>query len=332
MSLDLVTGASGLLGGNLVRCLVASGRSVRILARPTSKTGHLDDLELETAIGDITDPDSLSAACAGVEHVYHCAALVSMWPRRAAAMQRVNVTGTEHVVAAARAAGVRRLIHCSSVDGIGLPEGEAPSDEGVDWNWDRLGHETAYARTKYESQRFVQEAAAGDLDAVVVNPTYMLGPYDARPSSGQMILEVAAGKAVGYTRGGNNFVHVVDVAQAMIAAAERGRRGELYILGGVNLSYREVMTLIAEVVGARPPWFSIPYPLARIGGWCGDFAAFLSGNEPTINTTTVKMGYVNHYYSPHRAIAELGMAQTPIRQAIEDAVAWFRQAGMLATR
>src|SRR5262245_1219143 len=252
-TVDLVTGASGLVGGNLVRALVAHGRRVRILIRPQSRTEHLADLaDVEAVLADVTAPASLGRACAGGEHVYHCAALVSMWPRLEEAMWRVNVAGTDHVLAAARRAGVRRVVHCSSVDAIGLPESDAPSTEETPWNWDRLGFDNPYARTKYESQQRVLAAARADVDAVVVNPTFMLGAYDTRPSSGRMILEVAAGKAVGYPAGGNNFVFVEDVAAAMITAAERGRRAECYILGGADLTYREIFTLIADVLGKRP--------------------------------------------------------------------------------
>ena len=331
MPVDLVTGATGLVGGNLVRALLARGRRVRVLVRPSSRAPHLAELpDVEHAPGDVTDPDSLAAACAGMEDVYHCAALVSMWPRMADAMWKVNVEGTDHVIAAARRAGVRRLVHCSSVDAIGLPEDGTPSGEETPWNWDRLGLDNPYARTKYESQRRVL-AAARTLDAVVVNPTFMLGAWDARPSSGRMILEVAAGKAVGYPAGGNNFVDVEDVAAGMIAAAERGRRGECYILGGVDLTYREMFTLIAEVLGVRPPRVALPYPLAWVGGRAGDVIGMLTGREPAVTSITARLGWVGHYYSPRKAIAELGLPQTPIRAAIERAVRWFRAHGMLAT-
>jgi len=314
---DLVTGATGLVGGNLVRALVARGRRVRILVRPTSRLDHLADVQgLEPVGGDVTQPETLVQACDGVEHVFHCAAQVSMWPRLADAMWRVNVDGTDAVLAAVRRTGVRRLVHCSRVDALGLPEGDAPATEETPWNWDRLGLENPYARTKYESQRRVLAAAATEVDAVVVNPTYMLGAYDARPSSGRMILEVAAGRAVGYPTGGNNFVDVEDVAEAMITAAGRGIRGECYILGGVDLTYREVFTLIADVVGVAPPRVALPYPLARLGGWAGDLLGAVTGREPAVNTTTVRMGYVRHYYSARKAVAALGMRQTALREPI----------------
>ncbi len=327
--IDLVTGATGLVGGNLVRALVARGRRVRVLLRRPGST--VDGLAgVEPVSGDVTAPESLVRACDGVEHVYHCAALVSMWPRRTREMWRVNVDGTDHVLDACRRAGVRRLIHCSSVDAIGLPEGCAPaSTELTPWNWDRLGVDNAYARTKWESQRHVLAAAARDVDAVVVNPTYMFGAWDARPSSGRMILEVAAGRAVGWTSGGNNFVDVEDVVAAMIDAAARGVRGESYILGNDNMTYREIFAEIAAVLGVRAPRLAIPYPLARVGGWLGDLAGTVTGREPAINTLTARLGYVRHYYDPGKARAVLGMRRTPIRTAIARAATWFRQTGML---
>jgi dihydroflavonol-4-reductase len=329
MTIDLVTGATGLLGANLARALLARGRRVRVLARPSSNTHYLDDLPgLERALGDITDPASLPAAFQGVEHVYHCAALVSLWRSRAEQIHRVNVGGTANVVRAARRAGVQRLIHCSSVDALGLAETE-PATEATPWNWDRLGLENPYARTKHLAQQLVLQAAATDLDAVVVNPTFMLGAFDARPSSGRVILEIASGKAWGYPLGGNNFVDVQDVAEAMIAAAWRGQRGRCYILGHENLSYREIFGRIAQVLRLSPPRFAIPYPLARLGGWLGDFYGWLTRQEPGVNSATARLGYVNHYYSSARAVRELGLRQTPIEQAIQRAVRWFYDAGML---
>jgi dihydroflavonol-4-reductase len=332
MSIQLVTGATGLLGGNLVRTLHAAGHQVRILVRKNSKTFHIDDLkDVEKIEGDITDAASLDSAFEGVDQVFHCAATVSMWPAMDQQMVAVNIDGTQNIIDATEKYKVNRLIHCSSVDGIGLPEnGTTPSNENTPWNWDRLGHENGYARTKYESQQLVLEATKkGRIDAVIVNPTYMLGAYDPKPSSGQMILEVAAGKALGYTSGGNNFVDVEDVAEAMITAAAKGKTGEMYILGGKNMSYKEIFTLIAEVLGVAPPRFPIPYGAARCGGWFGDLHGAVTGKEPSINTTTVQMGYVNHYYDPSRAISQLEMKQSSVRGAIERAVQWFRQESYL---
>jgi dihydroflavonol-4-reductase len=331
VSADLVTGASGLLGANLTRALVARGRRVRLLLRPTARTDHLDDLDgLERVAGDVTRPADVLTAAEGVETIYHCAAAVSMDARQAATMWRVNVEGTDNVLAAARRVGARRLVHVSSVDAIGLPPpGAPPSTEEAPWNWDAHGVGNPYARTKLESQRRVLAATAEGLDAVVVNPTFMLGAYDVKPSSGRLILEVAAGKAVGYTTGGNNFVDVEDVVAGTLAAAERGRRGEVYILGGVNLTYREVMSEVAAVVGRAPPRLPIPYPVALAGGWCADLWARLRGRESVLNPLTARLGFVGHYYDPSKAVRELGLPRSPLRPAIERAVAWFRATGRL---
>lgn len=329
MALDLVTGATGLVGNNLVRQLVANGRAVRVLVRPTANLRYLADLPVELASGDVTDLASVRRACQGVENVYHCAAVVSIWEGTAKAMQAVNVGGTKNVLLAAQETAVRRLIHCSSVDALGLPEGDQPADEETPWNWDRLGLANSYARTKYEAQQLVLAAAGRHLDAVVVNPTYMFGPYDSRPSSGRMILEIARLKLIGYPGGGNNFVDVADVVTGMINAAERGRCGECYILGNANLTYREIFVCIADCLGRRAPRLPLPYTLARVGGWFGDGVGWLTGREPAVNSTSVKMGYVNHYYTPAKAIRELALPQTPIDQAIGRAIAWFCQEGML---
>jgi dihydroflavonol-4-reductase len=360
MPIDLITGASGLLGGNLARALVARGRRVRILVRKNSKTSHLDDLGLERVPGDVTDSSSLPAAFEGVQNVYHCAALVSMSAWQSEQMWRVNVLGTQNVVRAARDAAVRRLVHCSSADAIGLSASQ-PSTEATPWNWDRLGLDNPYARTKYLAQRHVLQAAGApfgqarpersqrahgtpfdracpersqrahgkQVDAVVVNPTFMFGAYDVRPSSGQMILEVARGRVRGYPAGGNNFVDVQDVAEAMIAAATHGKCGEVYILGHENLSYREIFARIAKILHLSPPRLAIPYPVARLGGWWGDLVDWFTRAESSVNTTTARLGYVDHYYSSAKAVRELGMRQTPIEEAIERAVRWFYDVGMM---
>ncbi|MCG8592027.1 MAG: SDR family oxidoreductase [Proteobacteria bacterium] len=326
MALDLVTGATGLVGGNLVRALARRGRQVRVLTRRPADLGQPD---VEVVPGDLADPASLVAACTGVDRVFHCAARVSLWPPDADAIWRDNVLGTEHLLRAARAGGVRRFVHCSTVDALGLPEGAAPADETTPWNWDRLGLDNPYARSKRAAQERVLEAAQHHLDAVVVNPTYMFGPHDRKPSSGRMILEVAAGRAVAAPAGGNNFVDVRDVAEGLVAAAERGRRGEAYVLGHLNWTYRQAFTAIARAVGRPPPRFTLPRGVARVGGIAGDVWGRLRGREPAVHSITARLGSVGHYYSWAKAERELGFQPGPVETAIADAVHWFREAGML---
>ncbi|MCP4427113.1 MAG: SDR family oxidoreductase [Chloroflexi bacterium] len=330
MTLDLVTGATGLVGGNLVRTLIEHERQVRVLVRKSSNTAYLDGLpNVEFFEGDITDVASLNRAFVGVENVYHCAALVSFWDRMADRVWEANVVGTQNVVQAGITNAIRRLIFCSSVDALGLPEDGKPSAEEAPWNWDRLGLENPYPRTKYESQKVVLAAAGKEIDAVVVNPAFMFGEYDQHPSSGKMILEVASGKAKVYTPGGNNFVDVKDVTKAMVTAAEKGKCGECYILGHENLTYREIFTRIARVLNVAPPHFALPYPLARVGGWLGDQLSAMTGKESSVSTFTAKLGFVDHYFDSQKAVSELGMPQSPIDDVIERTVRWFRKEGML---
>ena len=329
-AIDLVTGGTGLVGGNLVRRILAEQRRVRVLVRTTSNRSLLKDLPgLEFVEGDITDPGSLKAAVAGVENVYHCAASVSVQRQMTEAIWRINVTGTENIIQAVQASSARRLIYCSSVDALGLPEGKAPATEATSWNWDRLGVENAYARSKFEAQQRVLKAAQAGLNAVIVCPTYMFGAYDSRPSSGQMILAIARRQLPGYPGGGNNFVDVEDVTQGMLASAQVGRQGEVYILGGTNYTYREIFAIIANVVRAPRPFFKIPYLAAWAAGVLGDLIERVSGKEFGINLATVRTSYLDHYYDPSKAIRELGLPQTPIEKAIKRAVQWFQEHKML---
>lgn len=329
-SIDLVTGASGFLGGNLVRVLAERGQRVRALMRRSSRWDLLADLPgIEKVEGDVTSLPSLQRAMAGVRHVYHCAANVTIAKRMTDAVWQTNVWGTENALQAARASGVCRLVHCSTVDALGLPEGERPADERTPWNWDRLGVENAYARSKFEAQQLVLRAAAGGLDAVVVCPTYMLGAYDAKPSSGRLIVTCARSRMLPVVPGGNNFVDVLDVAEAMIAAAESGRRGEVYILGNANLPYAEVYDMVADAIGRRPRLVTVPPWLALLAGRAADVLECRWPGKVPLSSSLVRLSYLNHYYDPAKAIRELALPQRPVSGAIERAVAWFRQAGML---
>jgi len=327
----LVTGASGFLGGNLARLLIEEGHAVRVLARRTSNLACLADLGgWERVEGDITAAESLPAALAGVEVVFHCAARVEMPRRMTAAIWAANVTGTENVLAACRQAGVRRLVHCSTVDAIGLPEGDQPADESTPWNWDRLGVENAYARSKREAHRRVQAAAADDLDAVLVCPAFMFGAYDPHPSSGRLIQQAARSPFILDPGGGNNFVDVLDVARAMIAAVEKGRRGETYILGGENLPYAAIFALIRRALGLRPaPRLRLPKSMRIAAGSLGDAWESLSGHASDLNTPVARISGMNHYYDSSKAIRELGLQHSPLPAALDRAVRWLRSADMV---
>lgn len=325
-----VTGASGLLGGNLAVILCDRGDDVVATRRGTSRVQHLDGLPITWAEADLSDPKALARAFDGCEVVYHVAAQVSIRRKATPLMVAANVDGTRNVVEAVRAAGVRRLVHTSTVGAVGLSEDGKPCTESARWNFPEHGMEDGYVRTKHEAETIVLAAARDGLDVVVVNPTYMLGPYDAKPSSGQMILELAKGKIPGLTSGGNNFVDVRDVARGMIAAAERGRSGERYILGGEDLSYAEAFARMAKVIGCAPPRIPLPRWISTVFGWAGDLQERFSAKEPLLNSVTVGWGYCTTYkFSSVRAERELGYTHGPLEPAVADAVAWFRAQGML---
>jgi dihydroflavonol-4-reductase len=326
----VVTGASGLVGGNLALELLAQGHAVRATRRSAASTAHLDGHPIDWVAGDLEDAASLRAAFAGADVVFHCAALVSIVRRVTPELVKTNVDGTRNVIEAVRVAGVPRLVHCSTVGAVGLSEDGRPCGEEAHWNFAEHGLDDGYVTTKRRAEDLIEAAVRDGLDAVVVNPTYMFGPYDAKPSSGKMIVGVVLRQAPGHTSGRNNFVDVRDVARGMIAAWQRGRRGERYILGGDNLSYAEAFGRIAQVAGVPPLRWSVPRPLAHLVGLAGDLQHWLAGKEPLVTSNSVRWGYCTTFeFSSAKAERELGYVHGPIEPAIADALAWFRARGML---
>jgi dihydroflavonol-4-reductase len=328
MSRVVITGASGLLGGNLAAELAAAGHQVAAIRRAGTKTAHLEDLAIEWHDAELGSVEAMTKAFRGAACVFHCAAAVSVKRDVTPEMTAANVTGTAHVIDAAIAAGVGRLVHTSSVVAIGLSTDGKPCDETAPWNFDSEGLVDAYAITKHQAEEVVREAGKR-LDAVIVNPTYMFGPRDAKPSSGRLIVDVVRGRVPGWTPGYNNFVDVRDVARGMIAAWQKGRRGERYILGGHDMTYREVMQRIAEVAGTRPPRLRVPWPAAWLFGKWGDLVE-RSGREPVVNSTQIRYAYTDRFrFHSDKASRELGYQVSALEPAVRDAIAWFRGHGML---
>jgi dihydroflavonol-4-reductase len=323
-----ITGASGLLGGNLAAELVAAGHEVIATRRSGTKVGHLEDLPIAWREADLGDAAALARAFDGAAAVFHCAAAVTVRREVTPEMTAANVTGTERVIEACVRAHVARLVHTSSVVAIGLSTDGRPVDETAPWNFEQLGLLDAYAITKHRAEETVR-AARDRIDAVIVNPTYMFGPRDARPSSGKLIVNVAHRRIPGWTPGYNNFVDVRDVARGMIAAWQRGRRGERYILGGHDMTYRAVFETIARVAGVRPPRLGAPHAVAWLLGKWGDVVE-ARGREPTVNSTQVRYAYTDRFrFASDKASRELGYRTSPLEPAIADAIAWFRAHGLL---
>lgn len=323
----LVTGATGFIGSQICRALVAAGQPVRAFHRPDSSLAALEDLRLERVVGDVTQPATLSAAMQGVEVVFHTAAVVG---RRGspALMPAVTVQGTRNVLRAAAEAGVRRVVHTSSVAALGVPFQPGvralplPIDERHTWNyhpdWWPYGH------AKYMAEMAVQDAVAQGLDVVIVNPAVVVGAGDLNRVSGNIILQVARRRLPVAVPGGLNVIHITDVVRGHLAALDSGRTGERYILGGENLTHVEFLNIVAAVTGVSPPRFVLPLRLARLLAW----PAATAGRWlplPVNGHALRRIGYY-FYYDTSKACAELGLKELrPARQAVAEAYAWYQE-------
>ena len=324
--ITLVTGATGLVGNNVVRLLLDRGHAVRVLGRSGSSSRPLDGLEVDRAVGDVCDAESLRAACRGVGLIVHAAARVHIGWSGLGEQRLVNVEGTRNVAHAAREVGAR-LVHVSTVDTVGCGTRALPADEESPHG---RPIECPYVVTKREAEQVVLDLVPDGLNAVVVNPAFMLGPWDWKPSSGRMLLAVGRGRGLVAPPGGNDFCDVRDVAEGILAAAERGEAGRRYILGGEPLSYYEAWTLFAEITGGYRPRRVMRAPMLRTLGCLGSFWGRMTGREPDLNRASVAMSIVEHHFSAARATRELGYKVRPIRDAVLDAWDWFLRYGYIA--
>jgi dihydroflavonol-4-reductase len=319
----LVTGATGLLGNNIVRDLLARGEQVRILTRELRTTRPLDGLVVERLQGDLRDPQIASEAVEGVQLVIHSAGHVHIGWSQQDLHRSINVEGTRHLAEAARKVQAR-MVYVSSVNALGLGAKDFEADEDTA----RPGIcPCPYVTSKSAAEELVLEQVAQGLDAVIVNPGFMLGPWDWRPSSGRMMLEVATRFVPLAPAGSFNVCDVRDVSAGTIAAASAGRTGQKYILGGHNLSYFALWKKMAQVAGKRGPWFPAG-PMQRwIGGWWGDLCHRLTGKEPDLNSAGVWMSSQHHRFRSDRAIKELGYSIRPLDETVQDAWNWFVEYG-----
>ena len=325
--LSVVTGATGFVGSAVVRALIGMGHDVRVLARPNSDRRNLIDLSVEIAEGSLEDAPSLARAVAGCRYLFHVAADYRLWVTDPAPMFRANVEGTRVLMRAALDAGVERVVYTSSVATLGLvPQG---SDEETPSNVeDMIG---PYKRSKFQAEEVVRALIARRaLPAVIVNPSTPVGPRDRKPTpTGRLILEAARGHMPGYVDTGLNIVHVDDVAAGHLAAAELGRVGERYILGGENLSLARILVEVAHAAGTRAPRIQVPYTVAYPVAIGAELMARLSGKEPFITLDGVRMAQKKMYFTSEKASRELRYTPRPARHAIVDAIGWFKANGYL---
>ncbi len=318
----LVTGGTGFIGSSIVRALLLAGHDVRALVREGADTRNLAGLDIERVTGDITDPESLTAAIRGCTHVFHAAALYSFWVTQPGLIERVNVGGTRNVLQAALDAGVERVVYTSSVAALAVPSRDRPVDEATPV--DPSAIIGAYKRSKYAAEQVALEYAAKGLRVVIVNPSFPVGPRDIKPTpTGQTILDFINHRLPAYVDTGMNVVDVEDVAQGHLLAAEKGKIGERYILGGRNMSMREFLGVLEKITGIPAPRVRLPYaPLLALSyvnaAWCR-----MTKNTPRMTPDTIRMSRHYMYYDPSKAINELGMPQTPPEVALKKAVDWF---------
>ena len=318
-----LTGATGFVGGHVLRELVAAGYRVRALVRHAAGAARLPE-GCEAVTGDLREPGKLVDALRECRYLVHCAALYSFAPRDRSLMWKVNVIGTAGLLEAARFAGVERAVVTSSSATVG-PAREGRFAVEDDWAVDD-GH-SSYHRSKIEEER---AALSARLPAVLVLPTAPIGPGDARPTpTGRMVLDFARGRIpAAPPPGGLNLVAAEDVARAHVLALERGRPRERYLIGGENLSLDDVWRMLAEVASRPLPRWRIPYAVALAAGWCDELRCrIVPGAEPAIPLEGVRMARRRMYVDCGKAAVELGYHATPVREALERAVSWYRAHG-----
>jgi dihydroflavonol-4-reductase len=321
----LVTGATGFVGSAVARTLLAQGEQVRVVVRPTSDRRNLRGLDVDVYIGDLQDRKSLDHALRGCESLFHVAADYRLWAPNPEVMYKTNVDGTRSLMLAAAEAGLHRIVYTSSVATLGLHPDGTPADEATPVTIDAMIG--PYKRSKYLAEEEVRRLAAEGVPVVIVNPSTPVGPRDVKPTpTGRLIRDAVAGRMPAYVDTGLNIVHVEDVAQGHWLAFRQGRVGERYILGGEDLTLREILEEIARLSGQRPPRLRLPHGVVLPIAYLAEAWAKLTGNEPLATVDGVRLARKRMYFTSARAKAELGYQPRPARDALADAVTWFQQA------
>ncbi len=319
----LITGATGLLGNNLVRLGIEDGHQVVALVRTQERPAALNELDVELAYGDVTNPESVLHAASGVDAILHSAAQIHLGWKSQELSDRVNVEGTQAVIAAAQKERAK-LVHVSTVNTLAIGNLEGTTDENTQADGQVP---CTYVLSKREAERRTLQAAEQGLEACVVHPGFMLGPWDWKPSSGRMLIEVGKRWTPVSPSGGCSVCDVRDVARGVLLAMERGERGNHYILAGENMTYFDLWTRISRVFGKRPPRGIMRWPTRALVGFLGDLAAKFRGVETEINSAALKMSSQFHCYSSQRARDDLGYTVRPADESIADAFEWFKTHG-----
>ncbi len=323
----LVTGGTGFVGSHLVRCLLERGAEVRCLIRPSSRLDNLEDLPVEFVQGDLRELDSLRQAMRGASAVYHCAADYRLWCADPREMYESNVGGSRNVMRAAFAESVERVVYTSTVGALGLNKDASPANEETPVTIDdMIGH---YKRSKYMAEEEVRSWVARGLPVVIVNPSTPVGELDIKPTpTGKIIVDFLKGKMFGYVDTGMNLIDVRDCAEGHVLAAERGRIGERYILGGFNLTLKEIFDSLARVTGVRSPRTRVPHWVAETYARVENLWSInIARHAPEVPLESVRMSRHKMWFDSAKAVTELGLPQSPIEHALARAVEWFQEHG-----
>lgn len=325
----LVTGATGFVGAAVARTLTSAGWQVRALVRDGSDRSNLQHLPLEIAVGDLTVEASLDRALAECGALFHVAADYRLGAPDPAQLYRTNVEGTRNLLNAARRAGVEKIVYTSSVATMGIPADGSPGDENTAVGLSSMiGH---YKRSKYLAEQLVREAAQTGMPVVIVNPSTPVGPGDVKPTpTGQLVRDAAAGRMPAYVDTGLNIVHVDDVAAGHLLAYHRGQVGERYILGGDDMTLREILAHIARLVGRKPPRVRLPYAAVLPIAYLAEAYAKVSGHSGRVTLEGVRLSRKRMFFSSAKAVRELGYQWRAPIEAFDDAVRWFRERGLLS--
>lgn len=324
----LLTGPDGVLGNNLVRLLLDNDYDVRALVQSGRKAVFLEELPIEIVYGDILNIEEVDNAVRDCDIVIHAAALTDTWPPHGKIYYDVNVDGTKNIISAVKRFNVKRLLHIGTANSFGPGSIDNPGVEENQYDGDK--YRLDYMSSKYEAHKvLLTEILENDLKAIILNPTFMIGPYDSKPSSGAMILAVNNGKVPGYPPGGRNFVYVGDVATAIVNAIKLGRIGEAYILGHENLNYNEIFSKMAGVLGVKAPGMKMPGWVTLAYGRIMSAISSIFGINPGVSFPLALISTEDHFYTSKKAILELKMPQTPIVEAIEKSVIWFKENGYI---
>jgi dihydroflavonol-4-reductase len=324
----LVTGAAGFLGSHVARQLVARGEEVRVLMRASSTNRAIADLSLEYVTGDLRDPASLDRAMKGVKRVFHVAADYRLWAKRSQDIYDSNVGGTKNLLEAAKRAAVDQFIYTSTVAAIAVDRPQLPNEFTDAKLEEMVGH---YKRSKWMAEKEALAAAKSGLPIIVAMPTTPVGPWDWKPTpTGKIILDFLNGKMPGYVETGLNFVGVEECAAGHLLVSEKGKVGERYLLGGENLTLKQMLGTLAKITGLRAPSLKIPHGLALGVAYANTVFSRLLGREPGIPIEGVKIARHNMFVDCTRAQRELGFKAGPVAAALERAVHWYAANGYVA--